>query len=47
MDQLLSARFLPHLSCLEQTSREQVITYLQRLHARAYMPDTLYASLRR
>lgn len=40
MDQLRSARFLPHLSCLEQTSREQVIIYLQSLHARAYAPDT-------
>lgn len=43
MDQLRSARFLPHLSCLEHTSRQQVISYLQALHARAYSPDTLYA----
>lgn len=43
MNQLCSARFLSHISCLEQTSREQVITYLQLLHARAYAPDTLYA----
>ena len=43
MDQLRSARFLSHLSCLEQTSRQQVISYLQMLYARAYAPDTLYA----
>ena len=43
MDQLRSARFLPPLSCLEHTSRQQVISYLQALHARAYSPDTLYA----
>jgi site-specific recombinase XerD len=43
MDQLLRARLLRHLACLEHVSSEQVITYLQTLHARAYAPDTLYA----
>ena len=43
MDQLRSASFLSHLSCLDPTSRQQVISYLQSLHTRAYSPDTLYA----
>lgn len=43
MDQLRSAGLLSHLSCLEPTSHQQVISYLQSLHARAYSPDTLYA----
>lgn len=43
MDELLRERFLRHLACLETISSEQVITYLQTLHARAYAPDTLYA----
>ena len=43
MDQLRSASFLSHLSCLAPTSHQQVISYLQSLHARAYSPNTLYA----
>ena len=43
MDELLRARLLRHLACLQQVSREQVITYIETLHARAYAPDTLYA----
>ncbi len=43
MDELLRVRFLRHLACLEPLCSEQVITYLQTLHARAYAPDTLDA----
>lgn len=43
MDQTLRPCFLPYLQSLEPSGREQVITYLRALEARAYSPDTLRA----
>jgi len=43
MDELLRARFRRYLDSLEPASFDQVIAYLQTLHARNYAPATLDA----
>jgi len=43
MDELLRARFRRYLASLEPAGSEQVIAYLQTLHARNFAPATLDA----
>ena len=43
MDEPLRSRFLSYLECLESGGREQVVSYLRMIEARAYVLDTLRA----
>lgn len=41
MGEPVSSRFIPYLECLAPGGREQVLSYLRMIKARAYTPDTL------